>query len=165
MDLFRLSETPSVEIRYFSIEQEEEKPTSTILETEFELAYQYPAVNIAGKRDESRAVTRKGISSCISREARDAFACGYEWVQNHQKELIAAGWTRAELCRRSRLRYPVGNWGLAWLNVWLRPGCTAGIARFGRVVFTFYSHDRKIKQTASPSSDLKNFERSHKKVL
>jgi len=84
-------------------------------------------------------------------EAEKAFAAGSPWVFKNKAALLAAGWTRSELFRRSRIRYPAGNWGLAWLSVWLRPGVQARLVEKGAVKFHFVANDRKITQSTSPT--------------
>ena len=95
---------------------------------------------------------RSGQICPTKTEAERTFAAGSPWVFKNKAALLAAGWTRSELFRRSRIRYPAGNWGLAWLSVWLRPGVQARLTKKGAVKFHFVANDRKITQSASPTA-------------
>lgn len=80
----------------------------------------------------------------------ECFKIGFPWIIEHLEELLATGWTRPELFRRSRHRWCMGNWGLTWLSGWIRPGVIITIEKRGRVTFTFTSGDRTIIQAAYP---------------
>lgn len=84
--------------------------------------------------------------------ARNISRRGYVWVREHLPELLDLGWSRAELFRRSRLKWPLGQWGIAWLPVWEREGVVVDIdKRSGRICFRFCDPcGREIVQTASP---------------
>lgn len=78
------------------------------------------------------------------------FKAGFPWVREHLQHLLSLGWTRAELFRRSRHRWPLGPWGLAWLFPVDQPGLTIEIGTGGEVVFTYPSNGRTIKQAVYP---------------
>ena len=80
----------------------------------------------------------------------ECFKIGFPWILAHLEELLAVGWTKPELFRRSRHRWCVGNWGLAWVNTWTRPGVIIAIEEKGRVSFTFKSGSSTITQAAYP---------------
>ena len=82
--------------------------------------------------------------------ASECFKIGYPWVKDHIDELCGAGWTKPELFRRSPHRWPLGNWGLAWLGVWRRPGVRAMIVDKGKIIFTFKYNGRTVTQSANP---------------
>ena len=88
-----------------------------------------------------------------SRKAKQEAECfkkGFPWIMEHLDELLATGWTRPELFRRSCNRWCIGNWGLAWLSAWTRPGVTVSVDQKGRVNFSFTGGGRAIIQAAYP---------------
>lgn len=69
---------------------------------------------------------------------------GLVWCQDHLGELLAAGWTEAQLFKKS---WPLG---LAWLRVWDK--ATAIMEPGGLVVFTIQGHGRTVRQVARPDN-------------
>jgi hypothetical protein len=86
-----------------------------------------------------------------SAEALKCFRIGYTWLNDHLDELLVAGWTRAELFRRGRYRWPIGDWGVAWLSSWSDPGKDASIGARGEIVFSFKTATGQAQQTAWPN--------------
>ncbi|MBB5348977.1 hypothetical protein JWG42_01685 [Desulfoprunum benzoelyticum] len=83
-------------------------------------------------------------------ENPENFKAAWPWIKVNMQDLLKAGWTRAALVRRGKLRYPCGNWGVAWFSVWKIEGLVIEIGRNGKIVFTFESCGRKITQAAYP---------------
>ena len=84
-------------------------------------------------------------------EAKLYFAAAWPWIREHLPDLLAAGWTRAGLLRRGKHRHPYGNWGVAWLPIWIEPSLSATIGLNGSILFRFLSKEQTIQQTASPT--------------
>jgi len=79
------------------------------------------------------------------------FAAAWPWIKENKASLMESGWTMSALVRRSRLRWPCGLWGIAWLSVWSKPGVVVSIGRRGEIVFVFSSGGRTVTQTAARS--------------
>jgi hypothetical protein len=94
----------------------------------------------------------QNVSAQIRKTSQEAecFKIGFPWIMAHLEELLATGWTRPGLFRRSCHRWCIGNWGLAWAASWTRPGVKIAIEKSGRVSFTFTSGCRTITQAAYP---------------
>ena len=77
---------------------------------------------------------------------------GFPWIMAHLSALLAAGWTRPELFRRSAHNWPVGQWGVAWLSAWTKPGLKIDLDhRTGVLCFRFTGpHGKPIKQSIRP---------------
>lgn len=89
------------------------------------------------------------VSRMVTSE-QENFVAAWPWIKNNLEKLLAAGWTRAALFCRGKLRHPVGNWGIAWLSVWRRPMLTVKINSRGAIVFIFEICGRRITQAAYP---------------
>lgn len=85
-----------------------------------------------------------------SRGELSRFQAGLPWVREHLEQLLSLGWTRAELFRRSRHRWPLGPWGLTWLFPIDQPGLAVEIGPAGEVVFIYPSNGRTIRQAVYP---------------
>lgn len=81
-------------------------------------------------------------------ENRENFDAAWPWLQANLAALLAAGWTRASLFQRGKRRYPVGRWGIAWLDVWRREGLAVSIGTKGQVVYRFEISNRIVTQTS-----------------
>lgn len=152
MDLFaeisRLKEPPievftqpvtQIEPDNDEIAGDEDEKQETLCE---ELVSVYPV--------ETVATQRKAYYEILPLEAQRAFDHGFQWVQAHRQELIAAGWTAPELFRRSKFRYSVGSWGVAWLSVWLKPGLSVSFNDDGKIIFTLRRGERTVVQSVRP---------------
>jgi|GEM_PF-3593323 len=89
-----------------------------------------------------------GHADTLPDREREYFRAGYAWIMDHLQELLAAGWTRPALFRRSKFRYPYGHWGAAWLSVWIKSNLQVRLGSRGDIVFTYPSGGRQIEQTA-----------------
>ncbi|MCF8056544.1 MAG: hypothetical protein K9K37_07885 [Desulfocapsa sp.] len=78
------------------------------------------------------------------------FKAAIPWIQTHLEELQATGWTRPALFRRGKHKWPIGNWGLAWVAPWNRDNLKIAIGVEGKLIFIFSSSGRRIAQTAIP---------------
>lgn len=83
-------------------------------------------------------------------DALASFRIGYSWLNDRLDELLVAGWTRAELFRRGRYRWPIGDWGAAWLSSWSDPEKDASLGTRGEIVFSFKNATGQVQQTAWP---------------
>jgi hypothetical protein len=79
------------------------------------------------------------------------FRASFSWIMDHLPQLLAAGWTRPGLFRRSKFRWPLGSWGAAWSAVWGKPDLRVQIGSRGELVFTFSSGVRKVTQRINKS--------------
>ncbi|MGD9949323.1 MAG: hypothetical protein AB7U29_12715 [Desulfobulbus sp.] len=82
-------------------------------------------------------------------QQRANFAAAWPWIKENKAALLAAGWTMAALVGRSKFRWPVGPWGVAWLPVWTRPGVVVSVDQRGALAFVFSSGGRTITQKAA----------------
>lgn len=90
-------------------------------------------------------------TSTSSIEAITRFKAGFPWITAHLAEFLAAGWTRRELFGRGSHRWPIGDWGAAWVLPFGHPEKIPGIGRRGEIVFTFPNcHGELAQQTAWP---------------
>lgn len=85
----------------------------------------------------------------ISPTMAESYRAGRKWILPNLASLEAAGWSRADLFRIGRLRYPYG-WGLAWSGKWTDPKVSAALGKSGQVEFSLQEHGRTITQTARP---------------
>jgi hypothetical protein len=83
----------------------------------------------------------------VAPEEAQNFTAAWPWIKENMTQLLKAGWTRAALVRRGRLRHPVGNWGIAWLSFWREPSLSVSINNHGNFVFTYPGRDRAITFT------------------
>ncbi len=95
-----------------------------------------------------------------SRNELERFTVGFPWVKENFKELVACGWARADLFRRSKHRWPLGKWGLAWLFPVDLSGVSVRIGQSGEVRFTRSSNGRVISQSVFPSKAVRRAETS-----
>ena len=96
-------------------------------------------------------------SAARSAEQKKYFQAAFPWLMAHLTELQAVGWTRPELFRRGKCRWPSGNWGLAWLPVWVKHELKVDFnEKTGAIRFIFTDiHGKKITQTAYPKMQRK----------
>ena len=91
----------------------------------------------------------------IDPELKKIFLVGFKWIMGNLPELLEAGWTRPSLFRRSIHKWPVGNWGAAWLFIPESDQASTKIGKNGEIIFTYDSNSRKvIKKIYSSSSFL-----------
>lgn len=83
-----------------------------------------------------------------TRQQQQHFANAWPWIKENKGRLIAAGWTMAALVRRAKSRWPYGQWGLAWLPIWSKPGVVVTLSRNGEIIFTYQANGRTIEQAA-----------------
>ncbi|MDK9706386.1 MAG: hypothetical protein OEL83_04990 [Desulforhopalus sp.] len=113
--------------------------------TSVSLVFQPPPEKISDK------ASLPSWTSAPSIEAITRFKTGYPWITLHLVKLLAAGWTRRELFGRGRHRWPIGDWGAAWVLPFDQPEKIPGIGRHGEIVFTFPNcHGELAQQTAWP---------------
>jgi hypothetical protein len=82
-----------------------------------------------------------------------------DWLIEHRQALDKAGWTRAELYRRSRYTY---KQGIAWLRLWDEAFSMAYLHEDGTIEFECSIHGRDFFQTARPRAHKpirKNYEK------
>ncbi len=110
---------------------------------------------LIGNKKEDRKTKEKPLSAGDEQKRKPSanaelyFRAAFPWLMRHLPALLAAGWTRPELFRRGKYAWPVGEWGLAWLPVWLKNGLKIKISATGQLIFTFQSCGRTIAQSAS----------------
>lgn len=80
------------------------------------------------------------------------FKAAFPWIMNHLAELQKVGWTRPTLFRRGKYKWPIGNWGIAWMNIWNKSNLEIQIRPNGTLAFTFSSSGKRIIQTAAPNN-------------
>lgn len=99
----------------------------------------------------SKKVLLPPWTNAPSNEAIMRFKTGFPWIKAHLTELLAAGWTKRELFGRGRHRWPIGDWGAAWVLPFGQPEKIPTIGRRGEIVFTFPNgHGEMTQQTAWP---------------
>jgi hypothetical protein len=77
------------------------------------------------------------------------FKVALAWLLPRLPELLAAGWTRAELFRAGRYRYPYG-WGEAWSSAWGDPHTTPSLEPDGSIRWTVQERHRVVVQRSRP---------------
>lgn len=82
-------------------------------------------------------------------DSQDNFKKSWPWLKDNLSSLLRSGWTRRALFQKSASRYPAGQWGVAWLDVWQKPDLAARIAPTGNIEFSFISGSRRVRQTAT----------------
>lgn len=82
-------------------------------------------------------------------DSQDNFKKSWPWLRENLSSLMKKGWTRRALFQRSASRYPAGNWGVAWCDVWRKPDLAARITDTGTIEFSFSSGTRQVQQTAT----------------
>lgn len=87
----------------------------------------------------------------IRPEAMGCFKIGFPWLRDNLADLLRAGWTRRELFGRGRYKWPIGNWGTAWLPFWGDPSRVVSIGISGQLIFSFITHSGQAQQTAWPN--------------
>lgn len=80
-------------------------------------------------------------------QQRIYFDAAWPWIKQNLPRLLAAGWTRAALLRRSKYRWPYGTWGAAWLPPWAKDEVIVSLGARGEIVFSYPSGERTISQT------------------
>ncbi|NLZ18310.1 MAG: hypothetical protein GX087_11370 [Desulfobulbaceae bacterium] len=91
------------------------------------------------------------------------FAVAWPWIKKNKPALLAAGWTMAALVRRSKYRWPCGNWGVAWLPAWCKSGLIVAVVRNGEIQFSYPSCGKTISQNAYPPHHLHKTSLVHQK--
>jgi len=66
-------------------------------------------------------------------------------------QLKKTGWTKDDLFRIGRFKYPLGHWGIAWYPVWLIPDLKTTLKKDGTIVFEWTERHKTVQQTARPS--------------
>jgi len=94
-------------------------------------------------RPAERAMEPSQILSCGEDEKHP----GLTWCNIHLEELLAAGWTEAELFKRG---WPLG---LAWGMLWDDPAVTVTLDQ-GYVVFIIARNERTVRQVARPEKTI-----------
>jgi len=116
--------------------------------------------------DVKNVLTYKGLPRCKKRHRPkfrpvtglmvESWRVGRKWILEHLDELEAAGWTRHELLRADRFRYPCGNWGPAFTGRWEKEKVKIEIETTGAIVFTWTdSAGRPLRQKAARIPTLK----------
>lgn len=77
------------------------------------------------------------------------FKLGRAWLLARLPELLAAGWTRAELFHVGKLAWP-WQWGIAWLSAWGDLATTASLDLDGSIRWTIRELHREVVQTSRP---------------
>lgn len=97
-------------------------------------------------------------------DSQDNFKKSWPWLRENLSSLMKMGWTRRALFQRSTSRYPAGNWGVAWFDVWRKNDLAARITDAGTIEFSFSSGTRQVLQTATrpPARDTKATNTSRK---
>lgn len=93
------------------------------------------------------ATAKQETSNDQNEQQHTYFAASWPWIKDNFPKLLAAGWTRAALLRRSKFRWPYGLWGVAWLPPWAKKGVEVSIGRKGEIIFTYQSGEQSITQT------------------
>lgn len=106
----------------------------------------YLSATFEGNHRVTNRVTKK-----ISPSLLKAYKVARPWLLANLDELKAKGWTRRSLFKAERFAYPFGDWGVAWLKVWLRPGVKVSIEDDGGIAWTWLeAKDRRVTQRAYP---------------
>ena len=71
------------------------------------------------------------------------------WLLDHLTELEAAGWNRHLLLRAGQDRFPLGDWGPAWLHCWQQSGLEIKIGKDGTLYFIWPRSERGFKTMAA----------------
>lgn len=113
------------------------------------------SIKIQAQSQKYPAQTRKGKSE------KECFKIGFPWIMEHLKELLACGWTKPELFSRSRHKWCVGDWGVAWLPIWARQKVDIKIQSTGAIHFIFKSGGRIVTQSAYPEKKVSIPQQTH----
>lgn len=100
-------------------------------------------------RDQAQAITAAPPHRRTNHDSPESFNKSWPWLKENLSSLFAAGWTRRALFQKSANRYPAGQWGVAWLDVWRKPGLVAKLTATGNIEFSFSSGSRQVRQTAT----------------
>ena len=84
----------------------------------------------------------------ISTDMLTTWKAARPWILVNLPELQAAGWTRHLLFRGGKSRYPLCNWGPAWLHCWQQPGLKVEIGDDGTLSFTWPRSQRGFRTMA-----------------
>ena len=81
------------------------------------------------------------------------FQIAWAFLSAHLPELLANGWSREELFRRSSKTGPFHDIGLAWIPIWGNEKLKVSLAEKGQIQFAFLSATgRHVTQSAWPKS-------------
>lgn len=117
-------------------------------------------------RDQAQVITAAPPHRRTNHDSPESFNKSWPWLKENLSSLIAAGWTRRALFQKSASRYPAGNWGVAWFDVWRKNDLAARITDAGTIEFSFSSGTRQVQQTATrpPARDTKATTTSRKNL-
>lgn len=86
----------------------------------------------------------------VTKPMVESWRVGRKWILEHLGELETAGWTRHELLRAGRFRYPCGRWSPAFTGRWTQEGVKIGIDASGAITFTWAdTAGRAVRQKAA----------------
>ncbi len=85
-----------------------------------------------------RSISQSGVN-------HQYLATAHAWISSHRQALHAAGWTSPELYRRNKSK------GIAWMEIWKKPGLEIVINDDGTIAFRFLTATgQSITQIARP---------------
>ena len=92
----------------------------------------------------------KNFGQLVRKKLSSSFMIAHKWIGEHKKELLAAGWTSAELYRGNKSR------GIAWLTIWDKPHLEPSLLQNGSIMFLYFNKTGNlITQSAFPQREKK----------
>lgn len=73
----------------------------------------------------------------VTRMMVETWRVGRAWILEHLGKLEVTGWTRHELLRAGRFRYPCGTWGSAFTGPWAQKGVKIEVEASGAIVWAW----------------------------
>ena len=86
-----------------------------------EMFRKMPELAISKSTRSDPAAPHKEVKKKITPEMMRSQKASRPWILPRLPELKTYGWTPRMLFRVGRFKYPLGNWGPAWCDNWLRP--------------------------------------------
>ena len=110
-----------------------------------------PELSFHAAADDKEPESRRVKFRLLTPPMLKAFKASRPWLLDHLPELESHGWTRSQLFRAGRLKYPVGPWGVAFSKNWLRPDVQVTIEPDGAIRWTWVEPSgREVSQAGRP---------------
>ena len=110
-----------------------------------------PELSFHAKQAEEKPKLNKFRPPHVTTGMLEAWKTSRPWLLDHLPELDSHGWTRSQLFRAGRIKYPCGPWGVAFSRNWLRPDVQVTIEPDGAISWTWVEPTGKeITQASRP---------------
>ena len=116
-----------------------------------EMFRKMPELSISKSTRSDPAAPHKEVKKKITPEMMRSQKASRSWILPRLPELQAYGWTPRMLFRVGRFKYPLGNWGPAWCDNWVRPDVKVKIDPDGAIRWSWTEKTgRTVTQAKRP---------------